>query len=96
MRVFNTWFAIVSLGLCLVAILLAWQDKSWGALYIAVYACPVANLVLMLLGTIAAFIVCRFNPGARLGAMVPSVLGLPPLGAFVVAVATFLMPLRGC
>lgn len=95
-RVFNTWFVVVSLGICLVAIFLGWQDKSWGAIYIAAVACPLANLVLMLLGTIAAVIFRRFNPNMKLGSMLPSVLGVPPLGALATAMAIFMMPLNGC
>jgi ABC-type transport system involved in cytochrome c biogenesis permease component len=95
-RVFNIWFAVVSLCVCLVAIVLAWLDKSWGALYIAIVACPMANLVLMILGTISAFIVKRFNPRTKLSSMLVLVLCLPPLGALATAAAVFRMPLHGC
>ena len=93
---FNTWFAIASLVLCSVALFLAWQDQSWGAIYIAIVACPVANLVLMLLGIIAAFTFRRFNQGTKLGSILVPVLGLPPLGALSTAMAIFMMPLHGC
>jgi len=96
MRVFNGWFAAVTLAVCLVSVFLAWQDRSWGALYIALLACPVANLVLMVLGSVAAFILRRRHPEAKLGSMLSTVLSLPPIGVLVTVVATFMMPLHGC
>lgn len=95
-RAFKRWFAAVTLGICLISIFLAWQDQSWGAFYIAVVGCPVANLVVMVLGTVAAFFVRRRHPESKLGAMLSTVLVLPPLGALATAIATFMMPLHGC
>ncbi len=96
MRVFKGWFAVVTLAVCLVSVFLVWQDRSWGALYIAIIACPVANLVLMVLGSAAAFMVRRRHPETKLGVMLSTVLSLPPLGALVTVVATFMVPLHGC
>lgn len=96
MRVFKRWFAVATLAVCLVSVFLVWQDRSWGALYIALFASPVANLVLMVIGSVAAFIVRRRHPEAKLGSMLSTVLSLPPLGALVTVVATFMMPLHGC
>lgn len=96
MRVFKRWFAAVTLAVCLVSVFLVWQDRSWGALYIALFACPVANLVLMVLGSSAALMVRRRHPETKLGSMLSTVLSLPPLGALVTAIVTFMMPLHGC
>lgn len=35
-KVFNACFAVISLGLCLVAIYLEWRDQSFGAFSIAI------------------------------------------------------------
>jgi len=82
--------------LCLSAIWFSWQDKSWGAIYIAIVACPTANLVLMFLGTMAAFVVRRLHPEAKLGPMITTVLALPPIGAVVTLIVTFTFDLHGC
>jgi len=95
-QAFKAVFAIFPVGLFLVAIVLAAQDRSWGAIFIAVMYSPLANLLLMLLGTFAAFIVRRFNPAVRLGAMMSWVLGLPPFVALATGVVIFMMGLHGC
>ena len=95
-RRFRKWFALITLAVCLVSISLAWQDRSWGALYIAFVGCPVANFGLMVLGTVAAFVIKRHNSEMKLGAMLSTVLSLPPLGALAAFIATFMMPLHGC
>jgi uncharacterized membrane protein YhaH (DUF805 family) len=95
-RTFLLWFAAVTVLLCLSAIWFSWQDKSWGAIYIAIVACPTANLVLMFLGTMAAFVVRRLHPEAKLGPMITTVLALPPIGAVVTLIVTFTFDLHGC
>ena len=95
-QAFKAYFAIFPLGLFIVGIFLASRDRSWGALSIAIMYSPIANLVLMLLGAIAASIVHRLNPATRLGSMMAWVLGLPPLVALVTGVVIFMMDLHGC
>jgi hypothetical protein len=94
-QAFNAMFAIFPLGLFVVAIYLASRDRSWGALSIAIIYSPVANLLLMLLGTVAAFIVQRSNPETRLGSMMSWVLGLPPFVALATGVVIYMMGLQG-
>jgi len=95
-QAFNALFAIFPLGLFVVAIYLPSRDRSWGALSIAIIYSPVANLLLMLLGTVAAFIVQRSNPETRLGSMMSWVLGLPPFVALATGVVIYMMGLQGC
>jgi hypothetical protein len=95
-RAFKALFAIFPLGVFLVSSYLAWRDQSWGALSIAIIYSPVANLLLMLLGAFAAFIVQQLNPGTRLGSMMSWVLGLPPFVAFATGLVVFMMGLHGC
>lgn len=93
---FNAWFSVLVFLLNATAIWLSWEDKSWGALYIAIIACPVANLILMLLGTLAALIVKKLNTHAKLVQMLPVVVGLPLFGAAATLVTTFTLELHGC
>jgi hypothetical protein len=95
-RAFKALFAIFPLGVFLVASYLAWQDRGWEALRIAIALSPAANLLLMVLGAFAAFIVQQLNPGTRLGSMMSWALGLPPFVAFATAVVIFMMGLHGC
>lgn len=95
-RLFNFCFSIISVLILLVAVGLAWRDQSWGALYIAFIASPIANLALMILGSVSAFVVSRINQGTRLSSILPLTLGLPPLGALIIVIVTLMMPLHGC
>ncbi|MES2708117.1 MAG: hypothetical protein V4726_16105 [Verrucomicrobiota bacterium] len=95
-RILNTWFFALSLGLCIFMIFLGWRSEGWGAIYVALFASPTANAVLMGLGFPAALIIRRLNPGTALGYMLPSIFGFPAMGALITATAIFMMPLRGC
>lgn len=74
----------------------AWQDKSWGALWMAIIGSPGLNIILMVLGLTAIPSLKRRDPEFSLGRHLAVTLGLP----IAAVVANFLiilsMDLHGC
>lgn len=92
---FSRWVLAVSLLLFVITTTLCWQDKSWGALWIAIVVCPTACLGLMLLGLVAAVVLHVRRPEVRYAYLMPSLFAYPPLSAGATMAATFMMGLHG-
>lgn len=92
---FSRWVLAASLLLFVITTTLCWQDKSWGALWIAIVVCPPASLGLMLLGLVAAVVLHLRYPEVRYAYLMPSLFACPPLSAGATMAATFMMGLHG-
>jgi hypothetical protein len=79
--------AFISLG--------AWQDGSWGMMFLIFVASPVANAVLALAGLAITPIVKRAAAAAPLWPYVVTVTGLPVCGAVYQFLSVSFIPVRG-
>lgn len=89
-------FSVLLLVGNLLVLAAAWQDKSWGALWMAIIGSPGLNIILMVLGLTAIPSLKRRDSEFSLGRHLAVTLGLP----IAAVVADFLiilsMGLHGC
>ncbi len=79
--------AFISLG--------AWQDGSWGMMFLIFVASPVANAVMALAGLAITPIVKRAAAAAPLWPYVVTIIGLPVCGAVYQLLSASFIPVRG-
>jgi len=91
-RTFNAGFGVLLAVANLGAFAIAFQDKSWGALWVAIIGGPITNAVLLVGGILAAVFLKRRQKQASLVLIFvgPIVAALGLLGAIL------LLDLHGC
>lgn len=94
--IFRRCFIGADLILVVTCIFFAGGDQGWGALWIAMVASPIASVILMIAGLIAAFIIKRCHPLVRWYSLLSCILSVPPVGAGITLASIWLMPLHGC
>jgi hypothetical protein len=95
-RTFRMAFLAAVVVVNLIALWLAWDDRSWGALGIAIAYGPIANGVLALASLLATPFLNRKDPLFSAGGHAALSLGIPAAAALVDAIAIFSMDLSGC
>lgn len=93
---FTVIFTLIVVLANLLALRAAWQDKSWGALYIAVIDGPILNGVLVLAGCVVTALLRRRCSKRSMWRHLAIACGVP-IGAIVIdAWLIFSMDLGGC
>jgi hypothetical protein len=90
-----TFLALVAAGNCLI-LSAAWQDRSWGALWMAVVGGPILNGVLLISGLVAIPFLKRRRAKFSLGRHLALTLGLPIAAVVADFFVILRMGLHGC
>lgn len=77
----------------IVAFTVAFQDKSWTALWVAIFGGPVMNLLFIAFGLLSAWLVER-KMGRK--ASIELVISAPIAAGLGLSIAIFCLDLRGC
>ena len=101
----NRWPALAGFGVVFITVVVlanllalgaAWQDKSWGALWIAIVGGPILNGVFALVGLIAMPFLRRQRSQFSVWRHVVLSLGVPIAAIAIDAGVIFSMGLHGC
>jgi hypothetical protein len=79
----------------LIVLVIAWNDKSWGALWIAIVGGPILNAVFLISGLVAISVLRRRTPFS-LGRHLAMSIGLPIAAIVVDFLVIILMAPHGC
>jgi hypothetical protein len=94
--VFELVFGALLLVANLVLLAAAWQDKSWGAMVLAVAGGPILNSAFLFSGLLAIPFLKRRRPHFSLGRHLALTLGVPIAAAVVDFFAIMSMGLHAC
>lgn len=90
--IFFTALVIGNLGV----LFSAWQDASWGALWLAFIGGPTLNAALMVLGLFVSLFMRRYGKRRLSSGLLFVIICLPIAAMVVDAVVILMMPLHGC
>lgn len=93
---FGPTFLLLIIAVNVSALLIAWQDQSYLAFFIAVMHGPIANGVLFLIGLLRILFLKSREPPYSFNSHMGLTLGLPILFIFIDYFIILSMDLKGC